>query len=91
MEDEAGEDYKVLSVPVSDPRFDGYKDLGHVHPHLLKEIREFFEVYKRLEPGKWVSFKAWKGAKEAKNIINFAMELYKKKFVEASDPTSPRG
>ena len=45
-----------------------------------KEIREFFEVYKRLEPEKWVKFKAWKGVDEAKNIISDAMELYKKKF-----------
>lgn len=89
MEDEAGEDQKVLSVPVSDPRFDGYTDLKDVHPHILKEIREFFEVYKRLEPGKWVRFEAWKEVEEAKNIIRLAIELYKKEFLEASEPTKP--
>jgi inorganic pyrophosphatase len=80
MEDEEGEDPKILSVPVTDPRFDGFHDLTDVHPHKLREIQEFFEVYKRLEPHKWVKFKAWENAQEAKKIINYAINLYKKKF-----------
>lgn len=79
MEDEAGEDPKILSVPVRDPRFNGVKDLKDVHPHILREIQEFFETYKRLEPRKWVKFKAWKGAKEAKKIINYAIKLYQER------------
>ena len=80
LEDEEGEDPKILSIPLRDPRFDGYEDLSDVHPHLLNEVREFFETYKRLEPRKWVKFKAWKEAKEAKKIIKYAINLYKKKF-----------
>jgi len=80
LEDEEGEDPKILSVPLKDPRFDGFKDMAHVHSHLLKEIREFFETYKRLEPKKWVRFKAWQGAEEAKKVITYAIDLYKKKF-----------
>jgi inorganic pyrophosphatase len=79
MEDEEGEDPKILSVPLNDPRFDGFKDLSDVHPHMLREIQEFFEVYKRLEPKKWVKFKTWKNAEEAKKIINYSMDLYRKK------------
>ena len=78
MEDEEGEDPKVLSVPVNDPRFDGINDISDVHPHKLKEIQEFFETYKRLEPHKWVKFKTWKNADEAKKIIEYAINLYKK-------------
>jgi len=80
MEDEEGEDPKILSVSVKDPRFDGFKDLSDVHPNRLKEIREFFETYKRLEPNKWVVFKAWKGSEEAKRIISYSINLYKEKF-----------
>ena len=80
LEDEEGEDPKILSVPIGDPRFDGYKDIADVHPHLLREIQEFFETYKKLEPKKWVKFKAWKNAAEAKKIVNYAIELYKKKI-----------
>jgi len=79
MEDEEGEDPKILSVPTGDPRFDGFNGVTDVHPHKLKEIQEFFEVYKRLEPKKWVKFKAWKNAGEAKKIINYAINLYKQK------------
>ena len=80
MEDEGGEDPKILSVPTHDPRFAGYHDIDDVHPHTLKEIQEFFETYKRLEPRKWVKFKTWKNAEEAKKIINYAINLYKKAF-----------
>jgi len=80
MEDEKGEDPKILSVPINDPRFDGIHDIKDVHPHNLKEIKEFFEIYKRLEPHKWTKFKAWSNAIEAKKIIEHAIDLYKKKF-----------
>jgi inorganic pyrophosphatase len=77
MEDEEGEDPKILSAPVSDPRFDGFNDLNDVHPHKLREIQEFFEVYKRLEPKKWVKFKEWRNAEEARKIVKYAMNLYR--------------
>lgn len=81
IEDEEGEDPKILSVPISDPRFKGYKKLSDVHPHLLREIKEFFESYKRLEPKKWVRFKSWKEAEEAKRIIEHSINLYKETFL----------
>jgi len=81
LEDEKGDDPKIISVSVNDPRYDGIKALSDVHPHLLKEIREFFETYKRLEPRKWVKCKAWKETEEAKNIILYAMKLYKNKWI----------
>lgn len=56
MEDEKGRDPKILAVPIQDPRFAGVQDLSDTHPHVLKEIQEFFETYKRLEPRKWVNF-----------------------------------
>jgi len=76
MEDEKGLDPKILAVPVQDPRFSGFHDLTDTHPHVLKEIQEFFETYKRLEPGKWASFKSWEDAKRAKEIIVYAINLY---------------
>jgi inorganic pyrophosphatase len=79
MEDEEGEDPKILSVPTSDPRYDGYTDIDDVHPHLLREIQEFFETYKRLEPKKWVKFKTWKNVQEAKKTVTYAMNMYKQK------------
>jgi inorganic pyrophosphatase len=77
VEDEEGEDAKVLSVPVNDARFAGYHDITDAHPHLIKEIQEFFETYKRLEPHKWVKFKEWKNAKDALKIVNYSIDKYR--------------
>jgi inorganic pyrophosphatase len=82
MEDEEGEDPKILAVPVSDPRFDGYNDLTDVHPHKLREIQEFFEVYKRLEPKKWVKFKEWRNTEEAQKIVKYAITLFRQRKPE---------
>jgi inorganic pyrophosphatase len=80
MEDEKGSDPKILAVPVQDPRFTGFHDLCDTHPHVLKEIQEFFETYKRLEPSKWVKFTKWEDAKRAKEIIIDAMQLYRERI-----------
>jgi inorganic pyrophosphatase len=76
VEDEEGEDAKILSVPLNDARFNGYHNVADVHPHLIREIQEFFETYKRLEPHKWVKFKEWRDVKEAWKIVSYSMEKY---------------
>lgn len=79
IDDEKGEDSKILSVIDNDPRFADVKDIKDVQQHILNEIQEFFETYKRLEPHKWVKFKKWGNAKEAEKIISYSIELYKKR------------
>ena len=76
MEDEAGDDAKILSVPQADPRYNEFNDLNNVPRHLLLEIQEFFETYKRLEPKKWVKIKSWKNSEEAKKVIKYTIRLY---------------
>ncbi|MCS7120805.1 MAG: inorganic diphosphatase [Nitrososphaerota archaeon] len=76
VEDEKGVDPKILSVLVNDARFEGYRDINDVHSHKLREIQEFFETYKRLEPHKWVKFKEWKNAKEAMKIVEYAIKKF---------------
>ena len=77
IEDEQGEDPKILSVLVNDARFDGYNDIQDVHQHKLKEIQEFYETYKRLEPHKWVRFKEWKNMNNAKEIVDYSIKQFK--------------
>jgi inorganic pyrophosphatase len=77
IEDENGIDPKILSVLINDARFEGYKDINDVHPHKLKEIQEFFETYKRLEPHKWVKFKEWKNAEKTTEIVDYAIKRFK--------------
>jgi len=76
IEDEKGDDPKILSALVDDARFEGYHDISDVHKHRLREIQEFFETYKRLEPHKWVKFKAWKNVDEALKIVDYAIKRF---------------
>ena len=75
MEDEAGIDTKVLAVPLEkiDPRFKEIQDIDDLSEHTKKEIRAFFEDYKKLEPGKWVKLKEFKEKKEAEKLIEESM------------------
>lgn len=61
MEDEAGQDEKILAVPHPKlhPFYDevqSYKDLPTV---LISQIEHFFAHYKDLENGKWVKVLGW--------------------------------
>ncbi len=78
MTDEAGIDHKIIAVPQEkiDPRFKEIEDIKDLPEHLKKEIQEFFETYKRLEPGKFVKIKGWEGKKRAEEIIKSAVERY---------------
>jgi inorganic pyrophosphatase len=80
IEDEHGDDPKILSVLINDARFSGFNDIQDVHKHRLNEIQEFYETYKRLEPHKWVKFKEWLNAKDAQEIVNYSINLFKENF-----------
>lgn len=78
MEDEKGEDNKILAVP-SD-------DLCSLYHHVLKPsdlpasilngIAHFFEHYKDLEHDKWVKVKGWVDAQEAQQEITDSIERF---------------
>jgi inorganic pyrophosphatase len=72
MRDEKGEDFKIVAVPVADPRFDGIDELAELHPHWLREIENFFHVYKTLEPDKAVDVEGWGDRHEAWAAIEAA-------------------
>jgi len=76
IEDEKGEDPKILSVLVDDARFEGIKDIKDIHEHRLREIQEFFETYKRLEPHKWVKVKEWRNAEAAAELVQYAASKF---------------
>ena len=63
MEDEAGDDAKVLAVPTDDicPLFTHWRSIEDVPEMRLKQIQHFFEHYKDLETGKWVKVVGWSG------------------------------
>ena len=78
MEDEAGDDGKVLAVPIDKVskfhrRVESADDL---QPALLQLIAHFFEHYKDLEPEKWVKVRGWKDTDAAKQEINQSIKRY---------------
>ena len=80
MKDEAGVDDKVIAVPVKDPRFANVRSVKDVPEHVIKEMQEFFETYKRLEPGKFVKLERIEDADKAKAVIRRGAEAFKAKF-----------
>jgi len=76
IEDEKGTDPKILSVLVDDARFEGVEEITSIHIHKLREIQEFFETYKRLEPHKWVKIMGWQTAESAQKIVQYAAKQF---------------
>lgn len=79
MQDEAGVDNKIIAAPAEkiDPRFKEIQDVNDLPEHQKKEIQNFFETYKLLEPNKFVKITGWEGAEKAKEIIKRSVEKYK--------------
>lgn len=79
MEDEAGMDEKLLAVPHSkiDARYDNIKTYTDLPQASLNKIKNFFETYKMLEPGKWVKVQDFKDQKTAIEILEKAIKNYK--------------
>ena len=80
MSDEAGQDAKLLAVPVTKTTpiyssIKSYKDLPEIQ---VKQIVHFFEHYKDLEAGKWVKVEGWGDAEDAKREILESIENFKK-------------
>ena len=79
MTDEAGDDSKVLAIPI-----DKVSKFHHevnspvdLQPALLNQITHFFEHYKDLETEKWVKVDGWKDAEVAKQEITDSLGRYR--------------
>ena len=77
MEDEKGQDEKVLAVVDKDPRLDEIKTMNDIPKHIIHEITNFFETYKILEKDKWVKVGDWKNKEETLQLIRDSNETYK--------------
>lgn len=87
MTDEAGEDAKILAVPVDklSSMYEGYNSIRDVPKPLLDAISHFFEHYKDLEVGKWVKIEGWVDREEAKQEIMKSIDRYNEQ--SAKDPS----
>jgi len=79
MEDNAGQDEKVIAVPghALTQRYDEVLTHTDLPDITLEQIEHFFEHYKDLEPGKWVKIGDWHGTDMAKRLISQAIDRAK--------------
>ncbi|MBI3525082.1 MAG: inorganic diphosphatase [Betaproteobacteria bacterium] len=78
MVDEAGDDAKLLAVPV-DKLTTMYRSIvspGDLPQIILDQISHFFQHYKDLEPGKFVKIQGWAGIEEARQEIMQGVRAY---------------
>ena len=78
MEDDGGEDAKILAVPI-DKLTRRYREVNShrdLPAELVDRIAYFFDHYKDLEPGKWVKIKGWADAEAAKREILESVERF---------------
>ena len=71
MKDEAGPDEKILCVPVDrlHPFYSGVQSYKDLPKTLTEQIVHFFEHYKDLEKGMWVTLANWLDTKGAEKMI----------------------
>ncbi len=79
MEDDAGQDEKILAVPHQKltrfyEKVHNYTDLPEI---LVERIVHFFSHYKDMEPGKWVKVEGIEGVEKARELIVQAIERAK--------------
>lgn len=72
-------DDKVIAIHVDDPQFKHITKLSEVSPHLVAEIKQFFESYKALEKKK-VEITGIEDEVAAVKVVNDSITFYKKHF-----------
>ena len=84
MKDEAGEDTKLLAVPIDKltPLYRHLETVRDLPEVTLSQITHFFAHYKDLEPGKWVKVEGWGSPEEAKAEIRDGVKRFKTKRVK---------
>ena len=80
MSDEAGDDAKLLAVPIHKvlPIYSHWKHVHDINQDRLAQIQHFFEHYKDLEKGKWVKIIGWDGPDAAEKEIRDAIARFDK-------------
>eukprot|EP00922_Rhytidocystis_sp_ex-Travisia-forbesii_P016130 GHVS01023990.1.p2 GENE.GHVS01023990.1~~GHVS01023990.1.p2 ORF type:complete len:197 (+),score=28.29 GHVS01023990.1:216-806(+) len=80
MLDQGEEDDKIICVHLDDPAVAEYTSIDQIPQHTLKEIRRFFEDYKKNEH-KEVVVDEIVGPEEAKKSVRKGMDLYIKEVL----------
>lgn len=76
MEDEKGSDFKVVAVPINDPRYAEVTSMELAGGHWAREIEQFFSTYKELE-GKTSEVRGWHDVARVAEVIAECRERYR--------------
>lgn len=79
MLDQGEADDKIIAVCSQDMSVAHIEDISELPPHFMKELRHFFEEYKKLE-NKVVKIEEFEGARLAKKILLHSINDYEAKF-----------
>ncbi len=79
MLDQGEADDKLIAVCANDMSVAHINDIEELAAHFIKELRQFFEEYKKLE-NKIVKIEEFQGERLAKKILQHAINDYQVKF-----------
>ena len=79
MIDNGHSDEKINAIPLQDPNYNMYRDIGALPLHVFEEMRHFFTVYKALE-NKETAVHEVQGREAALAIIQQCIDRYQEKF-----------
>ena len=79
MTDDGEQDDKLIAVAAKDYQWKHVEDVSDLPDHLVAEMKNFFETYKRLKGGE-VEVTDVLGRKEALKVVEDSIKLYNEKF-----------
>lgn len=80
MLDQGQHDEKIIAVHLDDPEFNEYRDIGELPMHRLRELRRFFQDYKKLER-KEVEVTDFFGPDDARGTVREAIARYEREVL----------
>jgi inorganic pyrophosphatase len=76
---DAGREAKLLCVPMGDPAYDDVTGIEQLPEHVLREIGQFFSVYKQLDERTTTTDEGQEGRQSAVRVLDEARARYRRR------------